>query len=81
MELIAEGLTLCFIGILIILVTSLGSPQSPTANIAYLTCSAMLIIMAILTTLTGAKTPALPYKICPMIKTIVAILYFPGSIL
>lgn len=81
MESIAEGLTLCFIGILVILVTRLGNPQSLTAHIVYLSCSSMLFIMAILTTLTGARTSILPYKICPVVKTIAAILFLLGSVL
>lgn len=81
MESIAEGLTLCFIGILVVLVTISGNPNSLTAHIVYLSCAAMLFIMAILTTLTGARTSILPYKICPVVKTIVAILFLLGSIL
>ncbi len=81
MESIAEGLTLCFIGILVTLVTMIGNPTSQTAHIVYLSCSAMLFIMAILTTLTGARTSILPYKICPVVKNIVSILFFLGSIL
>lgn len=81
MESIAEGLTLCFIGVLVLLVTSLAGPQSQAAFIVYLACAVMLLIMAILTAMTGARTSILPYKICPAVKTIVAILFFLGSIL
>ena len=81
MESIAEGLTLCFIGVLVILVTSLGGYQSSAANIVYLACGAMLLIMALLTAMTGARTPILPYKICPVVKTVVAILFFLGGVL
>ncbi len=80
-ESIAEGLTLCFIGVLVLLITSLAGSQSQAAYIVYLTCSVMLLIMAILTAMTGARTSILPYKICPAVKTIVAILFFLGSIL
>ena len=79
MELIAEGLTLCFIGALVIIVTSLAGTQSKAAFIIYLACAIMLLIMAILTTLTGARTPQIPYKICPVVKTIVAILLITGA--
>jgi len=81
MESIAEGLTLCFIGVLVILVTSLGGYQSSVANIVYLACGVMLLIMALLTAMTGARTPILPYKICPVVKTVVAILFFLGGVL
>ena len=81
MESIAEGVTLCFIGVLVILVTSLAGSQNLAAYIVYLACAVMLIIMAILTALTGARTSILPYKICPVVKAIVAILFVLGSLL
>jgi hypothetical protein len=36
-------------------------------------------VMAVLTFVTGAKTSITPIKICPLVKSIVAILYFVGS--
>ena len=81
MESIAEGITLCFIGVLVLLITSLAGSQSQTALIVYLACAVMLFAMAILTTMTGARTSILPYKICPVVKTIVAILFILGSVL
>ena len=81
MESIAEGMTLCFIGVLVLLVTALAGSQSQASFIVYLACAAMLIVMAILTILTGARTSILPYKICPAVKTVVAVLFVLGSIL
>ena len=78
MELIAEGLTLIFLGVLVILVTSLAGSESYTADIVYLTCAVMLIIMALLTQMTGARVSTIWYKICPYVKTIVAILFLLG---
>lgn len=81
MEWIAEGLTLCFIGLLVLFVTLLGDVPSPTAIIVYRAAAGMLIAMAILTGLTGARTPILPIKACPYVKTTVAVLFILGSIL
>jgi len=81
MESIAEGITLCFIGVLVLLVTSLAGTQSQAAFIVYLACAVMLLVMAILTAMTGARTSILPYKICPAVKTVVAILFVLGSLL
>jgi len=78
MELIAEGLTLIFLGVLVILVTSLTESKSYTADIVYLTCAVMLIIMALLTQMTGARVSTIWYKICPYVKTVVAILFLLG---
>ncbi len=81
METIAEGLTLCFLGILLILVTLLGDRQSQTACIVYYAVAAMLFLMGVLTLATGARTAALPYKICPFVKTLSAILIILGVVL
>lgn len=80
MELIAEGLTLIFIGVLALLVTVLVGSQGRTAYIVYLACAVMLLAMAVLTMMTGARTETVWYKICPAVKTVVAILYILGSI-
>ncbi len=79
MEWIAEGLALCFIGSLVLLVTVLGGPQNPVSIIAYRASAAMLVVMAGLTSLTGARTSVLPIKICPFVKTAVAVLFLLGS--
>lgn len=81
MEVLAEGLTLIFLGILPILVTILGDSQSTTALVVYVTSGVMLLVMAVLTLLTGARTPVIWYKICPAVKTLVAALYIVGSVL
>ena len=81
MELIAEGLTLIFLGVLVLLVTILAGSQSQAAFIVYLACAVMLLVMAILTALTGAKASIIWYKICPAVKTVVAVLFILGSVL
>jgi len=79
MEWIAEGLTLCFIGVLTLLLTNLIGFPNPASIIVYRACAGMLITMAVLTGLTGARTSIVPIKICPYIKTTVAILFLVGS--
>ena len=75
MELIAEGLTLIFLGVLPLLVTLSVGVQDRTAGIVYLACAVMLLVMAVLTGMTGARTPTIWYKLCPAIKTVVAVLF------
>ena len=41
----------------------------------------MLIAMAVLTALTGARTSVIPIKVCPIIKAVAAVLFLVGSIL
>ena len=81
MESIAEGLTLVFLGVLPMVFTILSGPQGKPADIVYLACAVMLLVMAILTLLTGTRTSQIPYKICPVIKTAVAVLFILGSVM
>ena len=79
MEWIAEGLTLCFVGLLVLIVTLFGGHQNPTSVIVYRMAALMLIVMAGLSLMTGARTSIVPIKICPIVKTVVAILFILGS--
>ena len=79
MEWIAEGLTLCFIGLLVLLVTSFAGPRNLVSVIVYSAAAWMLVIMAGLTFMTGTKTSVTAMKISPLVKSIVAILFFLGS--
>lgn len=81
MEWIAEGLTLMFIGLLVLLTTLLGWSREPVAIIVYHTSTGMLVVLAMLSQLTGARTALLPMRLCPYVKTAVAILFFLGSVL
>jgi len=81
MEWIAEGLTLCFIGLLVFTVTSYAGPQNLVSVIVYRASAWMLVVMAVLTFMTGAKTSITPIKVCPLVKSIVAILFFLASAL
>jgi hypothetical protein len=81
MEWVAEGLTLCFIGLLVLFVTVLENSQNDASLIVYRASAGMLIVMAIWTGLTGARTPIIPIKICPFVKIIVAVLFILGSVL
>jgi hypothetical protein len=77
----AEGLTLCFLGILVFLFTALVGPNSQASLIAYYSAAAMLVAAAVLSAFTGARTSVLPMKICPFVKTGTAVLFVLGSLL
>ena len=79
MEWVAEGLTLCFIGLLVLLITIFGDSQNQVATIVYWASAGMLVVMAMWTLLTGARTPVTPIKVCPVVKTITAVLFILGS--
>jgi hypothetical protein len=75
MEWLSEGLTLCFIGALVLVMVMFAGTENDTADIVYWAASIMLLVMAVLTLATGARTSIIPIKICPLIKTIVAVLF------
>jgi len=80
MEWIAEGLTLCFIGLLVLFITISGGPQNSVSTNVYRISALMLLVMAGLSLFTGARTSILPIKICPIVKTGVAILFLLGTL-
>ncbi|MFC2006050.1 hypothetical protein ACFLVG_03730 [Chloroflexota bacterium] len=81
MEWIAEGLTLCSIGLVVLFITIFGGSQNPVSIIVYRISALMLIALAVLSLFTGARTSIVPIKICPAVKIIVAILFILGSVL
>jgi hypothetical protein len=80
MEWISEGLTLCFLGLLVLVVTIFGGTGNPVSIIVDRLVAGMLVLMAGLTLFTGARTSIIPIKICPAIKTIAAVLILLGSL-
>jgi hypothetical protein len=81
MEWVAEGLTLAFIGLLALVTTLFGGPGNAGTHIVYWAASAMLLVMAAWTALTGARTSIVPIKICPFVKTAVAIMFILATVL
>ena len=81
MEWIAAGLTLCFIGLLVLLVTVFAGSEGQASKIVYGASAAMLLAMAVLGAFTGARTPILPMKLCPVIDAAVAILFVLGIVI
>jgi hypothetical protein len=79
MEWVAEGLAFWFIGALVLLVRLGGGCGTPAANLVYRASAGMLLVMAVWSGLTGARTSILPMKLCPVVKTVVAALYLVAS--
>lgn len=79
MEWIAEGLTLCFLGVLVaVSVFTFGTDHAATHLVAR-ACAIMLFLMAGVSTFTGARTAVLPMKLCPYVKSVVGIMYIVAS--
>jgi hypothetical protein len=72
MEWIAEGLALCFIGV----VAALSG-----GGAVLWACVGMLVALAVLSAFTGARTSVIPMKLCPVVKLIVAALFTLGNVL
>ena len=81
MEWIMEGLTMIFIGLLIIIITLLGGASNPVSIYVYWISIVMLFIMAIVSLLTGARVNFPPYRLCPIIFTTSAILIIIGILI
>jgi hypothetical protein len=81
MEWVSEGLTLCFIGLLVLFIAIFGQDGSPVSQMVYRAAGAMLLVMAVWTLVTGARTSIIPIKICPAVKTVVAALFLTASFL
>jgi hypothetical protein len=81
MEWIGSGLTLCFIGIIVMLASVVACSMNPILPILYRGSAILLLVLAAVGMRTGAKTSSLPMKLCPVVKTVVAILFILGSLL
>ena len=79
MEWVSEGLTLCFIGVLAFLTAALFGTSSAEARFLFRAFGVILLVMAFWTLITGARTPKVVFRICPIAKSAVAVLFFIGS--
>ena len=78
MEWLAEGVAMCYMGILTILVTAIAGRTDAASTVVYLSTAITLVVMAILGWLTYARTPIIPMKLCPWIQSLSALLLFAG---
>jgi hypothetical protein len=80
MEWVIEGLTLCFLGVLVAVTASvLGSGDTATLLVVRL-AAAMLVVLAVVSAFTGARTSVVPMKLCPFVKTAVALAFFISTV-
>jgi hypothetical protein len=80
MEWIIEGIALIFLGILVAAVTAI-EPRNSTSKAVYITASSCLISLAIVSLFTGFRISLLPFKLCPVIFSLSAMLITLGWIL
>jgi len=77
MEWIIEGAALIFTGIIVAGVTVLGE-QNNTSAFVYVSSSVFLIVLAVISLFTGFKVNFLPFKLCPVLFTLSAVLILIG---
>lgn len=80
MEWVGEGLTLCFLGVLVFMVTISGDTSIRLSVLVIRLAAAMSFILGIWTFIIGFKTSIIPIKVCPLILTGVALLFFLGTV-
>jgi len=80
MEWIIEGVSLIFIGLLVLTVTWIDRSNT-VSRMVYWICFAELNILSIVSLFTGFKVNFLPFKLCPVIFTGSSVLIILGSLL
>lgn len=79
MEWIVEGVSLIFIGLLISVVTWIDS-SAPVSIAVYGVTAAALLVLAAVSFFTGFKVNFLPFKMCPFVLALSALLIAMGGI-
>jgi len=75
LEWLIEGLTLCFLGVLVALFASILGPVDAATNLVAQAVGVMLLLLATVSAFTGAPTAVLPMKLCPYIESAVAVAF------
>jgi hypothetical protein len=78
MEWVAEGITHVTLGVLVVLVAATGDSAS-TARLVYRVVALALVALGTLTLLTGARTPQIWFKACPVTLGLAAALLLAAS--
>jgi hypothetical protein len=78
-EWLAEAITMWGLAAVIIAAAAAGGPATDTRAWVYRAAAALLIALAALTALTGARTPVIWFKICPVLLSAAAALLLVAS--
>jgi len=79
MEWIIEGVSLIFIGVLV-LVVSIINPNTQVSNAVFITSSIGLLVLALVSLFTGFKVNFFPFRLCPFILTTSSVLILIGAL-
>jgi hypothetical protein len=78
-EWLAEAITMFGIAAVVIAVTATGGDARVTESV-YRVAAGMLVAIGALTAFTGARTPVIWFKICPIVLTSSAVLLLAASV-
>jgi hypothetical protein len=78
-EWLAEAVTMWSFAALVIVLTAAGG-GTPAADWAHRVTAGALLVLAVLTALTGARTRMVLFKICPVLLTSAAVLLLVASL-
>ena len=77
MEWISEGVALIFIGVIVAGVTIVDSTNS-VSSFVYIASAVTLLFLAVVSLFTGFKVNFFPFKLCPLLFTLSAVLILIG---
>jgi hypothetical protein len=80
MEWMAEGITHISIGVLVILATAIDGPADATTQLIYIVSAGVLVALAVLTAVTGSRTPVIWFRVCPFVLTAAGALLVAASL-
>jgi high-affinity Fe2+/Pb2+ permease len=78
MEWVIEGMALVFIGFLVLVLALFGQKDNPLEKLLFMMCAGMLLTLAVLSIFTGFRVRHLPFRLCPFIFTLAALLILAG---
>ena len=77
MEWVAEALAMWLVAALVAVVAVAGAGAA--ARLVYRVCAAFLVVLGAWTTVTGARTPVIWFKLCPVVLSVGAGLVLAAS--
>jgi hypothetical protein len=80
MEWLVEGVSLIFVGVLVAVVTFID-PGAAVSKAVYIVSTIGLLALALVSLFTGFKVKFLPFKLCPFILTVSALLVITGALI
>jgi hypothetical protein len=81
MEWIIEGVTLCFLGVLVAAMGAIVGPEAAPTHLVARVSGMMLLVLAVVSSFTGARTSVLPMKLCPFVKSAVAAAFLAATLI